>query len=59
MLLADALARLSPEHREVTVLRHLEGLSFPEVAQRMGRSVPSVKNLWTRAIANLRASLES
>ena len=53
-LLADALNRLPEVYREVLVLRHLEGLSFPDAAERMGRSLDSVKNLWTRALARLR-----
>jgi RNA polymerase sigma-70 factor (ECF subfamily) len=55
--LADALEQLPEDYREVVVLSHLEGLSFPEVARRMGRSVDSVKNLWARALARLRRSL--
>src|SRR5262245_20623403 len=31
VLLADALQRLSKDYREVLVLRHMEGLTFPEV----------------------------
>ena len=57
MLLADALARLPSAYREVLVLRELEGLSFPEVARQMGRSVDSVKKLWARALAQLRGAL--
>jgi RNA polymerase sigma-70 factor (ECF subfamily) len=54
VLLADALERLPPDYRETLVLRHLEGLSFPEVAERMGRSVDSVQKLWLRGLARLR-----
>jgi RNA polymerase sigma-70 factor (ECF subfamily) len=54
VLLADALERLQPDYRETLVLRHLEGLSFPEVAERMGRSVDSVQKLWLRGLARLR-----
>jgi RNA polymerase sigma-70 factor, ECF subfamily len=54
VLLADALERLSADHREVMILRHLEELTFPEVARRMGRSVEAVKKLWARALAQLR-----
>jgi RNA polymerase sigma-70 factor (ECF subfamily) len=57
VLLADALARLPDDYREVLILRHLEGLSFPELAHRMGRSLDSVKNLWTRALGRLRRTL--
>jgi RNA polymerase sigma-70 factor (ECF subfamily) len=57
VLLAEALGRLPDDYREVLVLRHLEGLGFPEVARRMGRSVDSVKNVWARALARLRRSV--
>jgi RNA polymerase sigma-70 factor (ECF subfamily) len=57
VLLADALCRLPEHYREVVILSHLEGLSFPEVAHRMGRSLDSVKNLWARALGELRRSL--
>jgi RNA polymerase sigma-70 factor (ECF subfamily) len=57
VVLADALGRLTVDHREVLVLRHLKGLKFPEVAQRMERSLGSVQQLWARAIAQLRREL--
>lgn len=57
VMLADALGKLSADHREVLVLRHLKGLKFPDVARRMGRSVGSVQQLWARAIAQLRRQL--
>ena len=57
VLLADALGKLAEDYREVIVLHHLEGLTFPEAARRMGRTVDSVKNLWARALAQLRRSL--
>jgi len=57
VLLADALKRLPAEYREVVVLHHLEDLTFPQVAERMGRTVGSVEKLWVRALAALRHSL--
>jgi RNA polymerase sigma-70 factor (ECF subfamily) len=57
VLLADALSQLPEAYREVIVLAHLEGLGFPEIAHRVGRSVGSVKGLWVRAVARLRDSL--
>jgi RNA polymerase sigma-70 factor (ECF subfamily) len=57
VLLADALERLPPDYRDVIILRHLEGLTFPEVAARMGRSVDSVEKLWVRALPRLRRAL--
>ncbi len=58
LLLADALARLPEDYREVLILRHMEGLSFPEVAQRLGRTLDAVKSVWTRALDRLRLSLK-
>jgi RNA polymerase sigma-70 factor, ECF subfamily len=59
VLLANTLGLLPPDYREVLILRHLEGLTFPEVAQRMGRTLDAVKSLWTRALGRLRNSLKS
>jgi RNA polymerase sigma-70 factor (ECF subfamily) len=55
--LADVLSRLPADYREVIVLRHLEELSFPEVARRMGRTEGSVKKTWARALASVRRAL--
>jgi RNA polymerase sigma-70 factor (ECF subfamily) len=57
VLLADALARLPEDYREVIVLRHLEGLPFAEVGRRLGRSEDSVQKLWLRGLARLRRCL--
>ena len=54
VLLADALEQLPADYREVIILRHLEALTFPEVARRMSRSVDSVEKLWLRALLRLR-----
>jgi RNA polymerase sigma-70 factor (ECF subfamily) len=56
---AEALAELAPDHREVILLRNLERLAFEEVAQRMGRSRPAVQMLWMRAIQKLQLALTS
>jgi RNA polymerase sigma-70 factor (ECF subfamily) len=57
VLLADALNQLPPDYREVLILRHLEGLTFPDIAARMGRTVDSVEKLWVRALPKLRRVL--
>jgi RNA polymerase sigma-70 factor, ECF subfamily len=51
--LADAIARLSPDHQEVILLRNLQRLPFDQVAERMGRSRPAVQMLWMRAVQKL------
>jgi RNA polymerase sigma-70 factor (ECF subfamily) len=53
-LVADALAALPPDYREVLVLRNIEGLSFPEIADRLGRAVGAVTMLWARAVRQFR-----
>ncbi|HTU89419.1 MAG TPA: sigma-70 family RNA polymerase sigma factor [Gemmataceae bacterium] len=56
VLLADSLQQLPDDYREVLILHHLQGLSLPEVARRLSRSLDSVKNLWLRGLARLRNS---
>jgi RNA polymerase sigma-70 factor (ECF subfamily) len=55
---ADGLEQLPSDYREVLVLRNLEGLTFPQVAERMGRSLDSVEKLWIRGLARLQQVLE-
>ena len=57
VLLADALARLPDELREVLILRHLEELTFQQVAQRMGRSEGGIYKIWVRALGELQDRL--
>ena len=45
IILADALAELAADHREVVVLRTLEGRDWDEVARAMGRSPGAVRLL--------------
>jgi RNA polymerase sigma-70 factor (ECF subfamily) len=54
LLVAEAMARLPEDYQTVLVLRHLEGLTFPQVAERMGRSVDSVEKLWLRGLTRLK-----
>ena len=56
--LERALEALSPEHREVVVLRKLEELSFPEIGERMGRSPDACRQLLARALAVLTVAAE-
>jgi RNA polymerase sigma-70 factor (ECF subfamily) len=57
-VLANQLSRLPAASREVLRLRNLEGLSFEEVARRMGRTPGAVRVLWVRALDRLRLLLK-
>jgi RNA polymerase sigma-70 factor, ECF subfamily len=57
--LADQLAQLPADYREVIVLRHLESLPFEDVGARMGRSSGAVRMLWLRAVKALRDRLDA
>jgi RNA polymerase sigma-70 factor (ECF subfamily) len=52
-----ALATLPDEQREVVILRHVVGLSPREIADRMGRSEPSVHGLHHRGRRALQREL--
>jgi RNA polymerase sigma factor (sigma-70 family) len=54
-----ALEGLRPSHREVVFLREVEGLSYREIARRMGLSLAAVETLLFRARRSLRELLEA
>jgi RNA polymerase sigma-70 factor (ECF subfamily) len=54
----EALDRLSPNDREILVLRHLEGMRIAEIAAVLGISEGAVKVRQTRALVRLRAVLD-
>ncbi len=55
--LGPALAKLTRDQREVLVLRHLVGLTTPEISALMGKRAASVYSLEARALAGLRRHL--
>ncbi len=55
--MAEALETLPQHYRQVIVLRHVDNLSFAEVAEQMDRSVDSVEKLWVRALAKLKQTI--
>ena len=52
-LVADALATLKDDDREVIVLRSLEEREWDDVARRMGRHPEAARALWCRALQRL------
>jgi RNA polymerase sigma-70 factor (ECF subfamily) len=56
--LAGALDALPDEQRAAITLRHLQGLSVAEVAERMGRTTASVAGLLRRGAQTLRERLD-
>ena len=59
VVLADALAEMDPDHREVIVLRSLQGCDWTRVAEKMDRSPDAARMLWTRALKQLRPHIDS
>jgi RNA polymerase sigma-70 factor (ECF subfamily) len=55
--LETAIGRLDPMYREVLVLRDVEGLTAPEVAEIMGLSVEAVKSRLHRARVAVREAM--
>ena len=58
--LADALADLPEPQREVVILKHLRGQTLRQIADHLGRSVPSVASLLRRGLdaKNVRTVLQ-
>jgi RNA polymerase sigma factor (sigma-70 family) len=56
-LIKAALAGLPAMYREVFVLADVEGLSGPELAQRLGLSLPAVRSRLHRARLMMRQAL--
>ena len=59
VVLADALEELSPDYREVILLRNFEELEWDEIAHTMGRSEGALRLLWARALKQLRPLIEA
>src|SRR5262245_15086553 len=57
--LADALADLPEPLREVVILKHCRGQTLKEIADHLGKSVPSVASLLRRGLEALRHRLLS
>ncbi len=57
MGLRDALATLPEEQRQVVVMRHVVGLPPGEIADRLGRTEPSIHGLHHRGRGALRTAL--
>lgn len=53
----DAVAKLPESLRSAVWLRAFEGLSFEEIAARLGRNVEAVRKRYSRGLAELRAEL--
>ena len=53
-----AIRKLTPEHREVILLREFEGLDYKEIAQTVGCSIGTVMSRLHYARANLQKALK-
>jgi RNA polymerase sigma-70 factor (ECF subfamily) len=57
--MVDALAELPETMREVVVLKHCQGLTLQQIAERVGKTVPAVASLLRRGLAELRTALKA
>jgi RNA polymerase sigma-70 factor (ECF subfamily) len=51
--LEKAIDQLKPDYREVVVLAKIDGLSYQEIADKLGKSIDSVGHLLSRAMVAL------
>ena len=57
--LTKAMETLKPEYRQVIILTKIEGLSYKEIGDKLGKSTDAVRMLFTRAMAALSGAFES
>lgn len=57
--LAAIVAELPERYRAAVVLRHIQGLSYPEIAAALGQPTGTVKSNVHRGVAALRAALDA
>ena len=57
--LAKAIDTLKPEYREVIVLTKIEGLSYREIGDKLGKSTDAVRMLVSRAMGVLSCAFEN
>ena len=58
-LLAGVLTRVPDDYQTILRLRYWDGLTFPEIAARIGRSEEAARKLWYRALARLTEELQA
>jgi RNA polymerase sigma-70 factor (ECF subfamily) len=54
----QVLDRVPDDYRTVLRLRYWDGLTFPQIAERIGRTDEAARKLWFRALARLNAELQ-
>ena len=57
-MLAEAVAKLSPEHRGVLLMKDIDGLKYEDIAEAMGVPIGTVRSRLHRARCDLRNLLE-
>lgn len=53
---AQLLSALSPEERYVLVAAKVEGIAYPELAARLGKSADAIKQMASRAMRRIRST---
>ncbi|HEU4759881.1 MAG TPA: sigma-70 family RNA polymerase sigma factor [Dehalococcoidia bacterium] len=54
----EGVRRLRGDQRQVIVMRFVDGLSYPDIAQLLGKSIGAVRVIQFRALASLRHMLD-
>jgi RNA polymerase sigma-70 factor (ECF subfamily) len=57
--LEEAIDELKPEYREVIVLKRIDGLSYKEIGERLGKSADAIGMLLSRAMVALTGIFDS
>ena len=58
VVVADAIANLSDEQREVILLRQMHRIPFEEIGKKLGKSSGAVRMIWLRSLERLKKSID-
>lgn len=59
MRVSQVLERVPSDYQAVLRLRYWDGLTFPQIAARLGRTEEAARKLWYRAIARFSTEMQS
>ena len=59
VIVADAIANLTDDQRDVLLMRQMHRIPFDEIGNKIGKSSGAVRMIWLRALECLKKNIDS